>query len=220
LEKFIAYKDYLKIPHDEMLVKSEIFYQLMQKRRTIREFSTEPVDDEVIYNCIRAAGSAPSGANKQPWHFVVIKDKKVKSQLRFEAEREERLFYGGRAPAKWLRDLEPFETDEYKPFLDNAPFLIAIFEEKYSYDSEEQKQKNYYTKESVGIATGMLITALHNAGLVSLTHTPSPMNFLNLLLNRPQSEKPFLLLVVGYPKVGAKVPNLKRKDFEDFVTIM
>ena len=220
MEKFINLKDYIKIPENEMLVLSEIFNKKMQKRRSIREFSKENIDLEVIYNCIRAAGSAPSGANKQPWHFVVVAGKDVKSKIRVEAEKEEREFYQNRAPEEWLRDLEQFETDEYKPFLEDAPILIAIFEQKYSYDSQNTKHKNYYTKESVGISTGILITALHNAGLVTLTHTPSPMNFLNQILNRPQNEKPFLLLVVGYPAENVNVPNIKRKSLDEIVTVI
>lgn len=218
MEKFIPLTGNIKIPENEMLVKSEIFNLLMQKRRSIREFSSEPINEEIIKNCLKTAGSAPSGANKQPWHFVVVKDQKVKSKIRTEAEKEEKEFYNGKAPEKWLKDLEQFETDENKPFLEEAPILIAIFEEKYTEDSNGQIHKNYYTKESVGIATGILITALHNAGLATLTHTPSPMNFLNKILNRPKNEKPFLLLVVGYPKKGTKLPNIIRKQVEEITT--
>ena len=218
LKKFIPL-NYLKPPEEEMLLKSEIFNQLMQTRRTVREFSSESVNLELIKNCIRAANSAPSGANKQPWHYVIVKSPKLKKKIRIEAEKEEREFYNGKAPKEWLNDLEPFETNESKPFLEEAPILIAIFEEKYSINKEGKQHKNYYTKESVGIATGMLITAIHNAGLVSLTHTPSPMNFLNELLERPKNEKPFLLLVVGHPKEGAMVPNIKRKSLNTISTI-
>ncbi|MCW8849157.1 MAG: nitroreductase family protein [Melioribacteraceae bacterium] len=219
LEKFIELKNYIKLSETEMLVKSEIFNQLMQTRRTVREFSPESINLEVINNCIQTANSAPSGANKQPWHFVMVKSPKLKNKIRVEAEKEEREFYGGKATKEWLTDLEPFETNEIKPFLEEAPILIAIFEEKYSIDEEGKHHKNYYTKESVGIATGMLITAIHNAGLASLTHTPSPMNFLNEILERPKNEKPFLLLVVGYPKEGTMVPNIKRKTLEKITTI-
>jgi nitroreductase len=219
LEKFIDLKNYIKLSETEMLVKSEIFNQLMQTRRTVREFSSESVNIEVINNCIQTANSAPSGANKQPWHFVIVKSPKLKKKIRIEAEKEEREFYNGKAPKEWLADLELFETNESKPFLEKAPILIAIFEEKYSIDDAGIQHKNYYTKESVGIATGILITAIHNAGLVSLTHTPSPMNFLNELVERPKNEKPFLLLVVGYPKEGTKVPNIKRKTIEKITTI-
>lgn len=218
MEKFIPLKDFVRLSETEMLVKSEIFNLLMQKRRSIREFSAEPIEDQIILNCIKSAGSAPSGANKQPWHFVVVKDPKVKTEIRIGAEKEEREFYGGKAPENWIKDLEQFETNANKPFLEEAPSLIAIFEEKYITDSGGQIHKNYYTKESVGIATGILITALHNAGLATLTHTPSPMNFLNKILNRAKNEKPFLLLVVGYPKQGTTLPNIKRKQVEEITT--
>ena len=219
MEKFVPLKNYVKQDENEMLIKSEIFNEVMQTRRTVREYSTEKVSIEVIKNCIKTAGSAPSGANKQPWHFVIVTDPKVKSKIRNEAEKEEKEFYNGKAPKEWLADLEPFETNENKPFLEEAPILIAIFEQKYYLDESGTQHKNYYTKESVGIATGMLITALHNAGLVSLTHTPSPMNFLNKILDRPKSEKPFLLLVVGYPKEGTKVPNIVRKSLKEIATL-
>lgn len=219
MEKFIPLKKIKKPSESEMEQSSKSFNDMMQKRRTVREFSSEPINDEVIINCIRAACSAPSGANKQPWHFVIIKDQNLKRKIRIEAEKEENEFYHNRAPKDWLADLEQFETNEYKPFLEDAPILIAIFEEKYSLDLENSKHKNYYTKESVGIATGILITACHNAGLSTLTHTPSPMNFLNDILERPNNERPFLLLVVGYPKEGTKVPNIDRKIIQDVMTV-
>lgn len=220
MEKFIELKNYIKFSENEMVVKSEIFNQLVQTRRSVREFSSEDVDLEIIKNCVIAANSSPSGANKQPWHFVIIKSPELKSKIRIEAEKEESEFYNGKAPKEWLTDLEPFETNANKPFLEEAPILIAIFEEKYSIDETGIQHKNYYTKESVGIATGILITAIHNAGLVSLTHTPSPMNFLNEILERPKNEKPFLLLVVGYPKEGTMVPNNKRKSLSAISTIL
>jgi nitroreductase len=203
-----------------MVKKSVEFNNKMQKRRSVREFSNRLIPEGVIINCVSAANSAPSGANKQPWHFVIVKDPKLKKEIRLEAEKEEKEFYSGKAPKEWIKDLEPFETNENKPFLEEAPILIAIFEEKYSLNSEGKKEKNYYTKESVGIATGFLITALHNAGLATLTHTPSPMNFLNIILNRPKNEKPFLLLVVGYPREGTKVPNIKRKSFDEIANVL
>ncbi|MCP5064267.1 MAG: nitroreductase family protein [Ignavibacteriae bacterium] len=203
-----------------MLKKAEIFNNLMQERRTVREFSTKPFSEEIIKSCVHAANSAPSGANKQPWHFVIVNNSEIKKQIRIEAEKEEREFYNNRASNEWLKDLEPFETNDNKPFLEEAPYLIVIFEEKYSFDKNDKKSKNYYVKESVGIATGILITALHNCGLVSLTHTPSPMNFLNKILQRPKNEKPFLLLVVGYPKEGTLVPNIERKSFDEIATIL
>jgi iodotyrosine deiodinase len=214
----VSLSNYNEIPENEMLVKAEIFNHLMQNRRTVRTYSNKSISDEIINYCIEAAGSAPSGANKQPWHFVIVKDQTVKNKIRVEAEKEEKEFYTGRASKEWLKDLEPFETNEDKPFLEEAPVLIAIFEQKYWVDSKGNQQKKYYTKESVGIATGILITALHNVGLVTLTHTPSPMNFLNKILDRPKNEKPFLLLVVGYPKEGTMVPNIKRKSLKKILT--
>lgn len=202
-----------------MLTISAQFLNKISKRRSVREFSSKEIPIEIIENCINAAGSAPSGANKQPWHFVIVKSADVKKQIRIEAEKEEHEFYNGRASDDWLKDLEPFETNEQKPFLEEAPYLIAIFEEKYSVDEKGERHKNYYAKESVGIATGFLITALHNAGLALLPHTPSPMNFLNKILARPKNEKPFLLLVVGYPKKGTKVPNIKRKELNEVMTV-
>lgn len=219
MEKFVKLINYVKLDENEMLIKSDIFNEVMQTRRTVREYSSEKVSIEVIKNCIKTAASAPSGANKQPWHFVIVTDPKVKSKIREEAEKEEKEFYNGKAPKEWLNDLEPFETNENKPFLEEAPILIAIFEQKYYLDETGTQHKNYYTKESVGIATGMLITALHNVGLVSLTHTPSPMNFLNKILDRPKNEKPFLLLVVGHPKEGTKVPNIDRKSLKEIATL-
>lgn len=210
MKKFIKYK-YERNEESIMLEKSKTFNEHLQKRRSIRDFSNESFDERIIINCIKSAGSAPSGANKQPWHFVVVKNPNLKKKIRIAAEKEEREFYNGRATNEWLKDLEQFETNDQKPFLEEAPYLIAIFEEKYFVDEEGKQHKNYYTKESVGIATGILITALHNAGLATLTHTPSPMNFLNKILNRSKNEKPFLLLVVGFPKEGTKVPNIKRK---------
>lgn len=202
-----------------MLSISAQFLNEISKRRSVREFSSKEIPIEIIENCVNAAGSAPSGANKQPWHFVIVKSADVKKQIRIEAEKEEHEFYNGRASDDWLKDLEPFETNEQKPFLEEAPYLIAIFEEKYSVDEKGERHKNYYAKESVGIATGFLITALHNAGLALLPHTPSPMNFLNKILARPKNEKPFLLLVVGYPKKGTKVPNIKRKELNEVMTV-
>jgi len=169
---------------------------------------------------LRIAGTAPSGANMQPWHFVVVTDSKIKKEIREGAEKEEREFYGGKAPEDWLDALEPFGTDAYKPFLEKAPVLIAIFEKKYDLDENGKKIKHYYTKESVGLAAGFLITAIHLSGLVSLTHTPSPMNFLNKILNRPSYEKPFLILVVGHPADDAVVPNISKKTLEKISTFL
>ncbi len=219
MKEFIPLK-YDKIPIGKMISKAENFLSSIKSRRTVREFSKKEVPLEVIKNCILAASSAPSGANKQPWHFVIVKNSKIKKKIRTEAEKEEREFYSNRATEEWLKDLEQFGTNPSKPFLEEAPYLIAIFEEKYSFDKEGKKHKNYYVKESVGIATGILITALHQCGLATLTHTPSPMDFLNEILKRPKNEKPFLLLVVGYPKAGTKVPNIKKKKFEEIVSVL
>lgn len=208
--------NFTELAEEEMIARSKSFNANMQKRRTVRDFSTKPVSMEIIKNCILAAGSAPSGANKQPWKFVVVTDQLTKSKIRYSAELVEEEFYKGKAPEEWLNALESLGTNKHKPFLEEAPALIVIFEEKYSVDTEGVKSKNYYTHESVGIATGLLISAIHMSGLVSLTHTPSPMNFLNKILDRPENERPFLVLVVGYPKEGACIPDIKRKPLDEF----
>lgn len=218
-EKFIPLKNYKRFSDEEMLNRSQFINDFLQTRRTVREFSSQEIPIEIIENCIKAAGSAPSGANKQPWHFVIVKNQKLKKEIRVAAEKEENEFYNGRATKEWLKDLEPFETNADKPFLEEAPYLIVVFEEKFTKTDSENISKNYYVKESVGIAAGMLITALHYCGLATLTHTPSPMNFLNKILNRPKNEKPFLLLVVGYPKEGTKVPDISRKSFNEIADV-
>ena len=215
---FISLRDYEHLSEEEMIKLSEEFYNKIKRRRTVREFSDKPIPKQVIENCIRAAGTAPSGANLQPWHFVIISDKKIKKQIRLAAEQEEKEFYTKRAPKEWLEALKPLGTDEHKPFLEKAPYLIAIFAKSYDLLPDGRKVKVYYSQESVGIATGILITAIHNAGLVSLTHTPSPMNFLNNILERPNNERPFLLLVVGYPAENAKVPDIKKKQLNEIVS--
>ncbi|MBA2435266.1 MAG: nitroreductase family protein [Chthoniobacterales bacterium] len=187
----------------------------MARRRTVREFSDRPVARGVIEDCLRAAGSAPNGANLQPWHFVAVSDPTLKHQIRVAAELEEKEFYEHRAPNEWLEALAALGTDSNKPFLETAPWLIAIFAQPYRLLPDGRKMKHYYAAESVGIATGFLIAALHLAGLASLTHTPSPMGFLNKLLGRPAQEKPFLLLVVGHPAEGAQVPAIARKPLEE-----
>ncbi len=197
----------------EMVRRARAFRDEVRRRRTVREYSGEPVPEEVIDACIEAAGTAPNGANRQPWHFVVVRDPEVKRRIRVEAEKEERDFYAHRAPAAWLEALAHLGTDEHKPFLERAPVLIAIFAESYELRGGE-KLKNYYVTESVGIATGILITALHHAGLATLTHTPSPMGFLNKVLDRPANERPFLLLVVGYPADDALVPDIAKKPLD------
>lgn len=207
--------EFIEKPAAEMLATSESFMTTLQRRRTVRDFSDRAVDPQVIENAVRAAVSAPSGANKQPWHFVIVQDPKVKRDIRRAAEIEEHEFYHGRAPQAWLDDLKVFETDEHKPFLETAPYLIAIFLQRNSVDEQGNKHKNYYMPESVGIATGMLISALHFSGLATLTHTPSPMKFLNQILERPDNEKPYMLIVAGYPTDDATVPDISRKPFDE-----
>jgi nitroreductase len=193
-------------------------YVTAAARRTVRDFAPRPIPDGVIDECLRAAGTAPSGANLQPWRFVVVTDPAVKTRIRAAAEEEERDFYAHRAPQEWLDALAALGTDANKPFLETAPCLIAIFGESYGVKADGSQRKHYYVNESVGIATGLLIAALHHAGLVTLTHTPSPMGFLNELLGRPANERPFLLLVVGYPAEHATVPDITRKSLDEFVT--
>lgn len=197
---------YQELPQDQMRDRALAHYEQQRRRRTVRDYDSRPVPREVIEHCLLAAGTAPSGANQQPWHFAVITDPAIKSRIRAEAEEEERAFYNGRAPEEWLRALAPLGTDASKPFLEEAPVLICIFAQKYGIDAQGERFSHYYVPESVGIATGFLISALHNAGLATLTHTPSPMGFLNKLCNRPDNEKPVILLVVGYPKPGCEVP--------------
>lgn len=214
---FIPYSSYKSYPIEEMQKRSEEFFIDIQRRRTVRDFSNEPVPKEIIENCLRAAGTAPSGANRQPWHFSVVSDLETKKKIREAAEEEEKKFYSGRAPDEWLEALEPLGTDENKPFLEVAPYLIVIFSEAYGLDAQSEKIKNYYVSESVGIATGMLITALHNAGLATLTHTPSPMNFLRKILGRGENERAFLILVTGFPSENAMVPNIAKKNLEEYM---
>lgn len=194
------------------------FYAELARRRTVRQFSDRPVPREIIEQCLLAAGTAPSGANLQPWHFVVVSDPSVKRRIREAAEVEEREFYNGRAPAEWLEALAPLGTDENKPYLEVAPWLIAVFAERYGITPSGRRVSHYYVQESVGIATGLLIAALHYAGLVCLTHTPSPMGFLNEVLGRPAHEKPFLLLVAGYPAPDARVPDITKKALHEIAT--
>jgi nitroreductase len=216
---FIPLHGYKKYSQTEMLKRADAFYDLMRTRRSVRTFSTEKVPEEIIDRCIMTAGTAPSGANQQPWHFVVVVDPTVKHDIRQAAEKEEQHFYAGRAGDTWLDTLRPLGTNAEKPFLENAPVLIAIFEQKYHHDADSERQiKHYYSKESTGIATGLLITALHNAGLVTLTHTPSPMNFLGKLLKRPDGERPFLLLVVGFPANKTTVPDINKKSLNEIRT--
>ena len=202
---------------DEAIERAQRFAEDMVRRRTVRHFDSRPIPDEVLDAALLAAASAPSGANRQPWRFVVVRDAGIKSRIRVGAEAEEHEFYNRRATREWLEALEPFGTDENKPFLEEAPVLIAIFLERYGLGKDGKRIKNYYTSESVGIATGFLIAALHNAGVATLTHTPSPMGFLNEILDRPRNETPFLLLVAGYPREDAEVPDIEKLPFDTVV---
>lgn len=217
---FQPLSSYIEYPVEEMKQRAVSFRREMQKRRTVRHFSDRPVPREIIEECLLTAGTAPNGANLQPWHFVVVSDPKVKHEIRTASEEEEKEFYTRRAPQEWLEALAPLGTDEHKPFLDLAPYLIAIFGRNHSELPDGRKVKNYYVNESVGIATGMLITALHIAGLASLTHTPSPMGFLNEILNVPSDERPFLLLVTGYPAEEAEVPVITKKSLKEIATFI
>ena len=218
--RFVPLSGFQQFDVDEMRRRALSFYEQMRKRRTVRQFSDRPVPRKIIEHCVRAAATAPSGANLQPWHFVVVTDPSLKHQIRIAAEQEEQEFYQRRAPKEWLEALAPLGTDEHKPFLETAPFLIAIFVERYGMLPDGRQVKHYYPTESVGIATGILITAIQHIGLVSLTHTPSPMKFLNELLKRPWNESCFLLLVVGYPAEDAVVPDIKKKRFDAVCTFV
>jgi iodotyrosine deiodinase len=212
--------DYRRYLPAEMAKRAEEFLADIRRRRTVRDFDDRPVPRHVVETCLLAAGTAPSGANLQPWHFTVIQDAAAKKRIRVEAEAEERAFYSGRAPKEWLEALAPLGTDAEKPFLEEAPLLIAIFAQKSGTLPDGRTVKHYYVPESVGIATGFLIAALHQAGLTTLTHTPSPMGFLNEICGRPKSEKPTILLVVGYPKAGCQVPvhGGLRKPLEEIMS--
>ena len=217
--------DFIEYPAKQMQQQAEDFYLNIKRRRTVREFSERPIPEGVLEHAILAAGTAPSGANMQPWHFVVIQNSEIKSEIRQAAEAEEVEFYTRRASEEWLDALKPFGTDAQKPFLETAPALIAIFEQKWheiegDHSDEPKRVKHYYPTESVGLATGMLVTALHHAGLATLTHTPSPMKFLNKILNRPSNERPFLLLVVGYPADGTEVPDITKKCLDEIATFI
>ena len=205
----------------EMKFNSKEFYNKIKERRTVREFQTKKIDFDIIRNAILAAGTAPNGANLQPWHFVIVKNKNIKKKIRIAAEKEEEAFYNGKAPKEWLKALEPLGTDHNKEFIEKAPYLIAIFEKKYSLNGKN-KVKNYYVKESVGIATGILISCLHFSGIAMLTHTPNPMTFLNKILKRPNNEKPFVLLILGYPTTNCNVPIFakQKKIFSKIANIV
>lgn len=209
---------YREYPIEEMRDRLDEFYADVDRRRTVREFSDRTVPRDIIETALMVANTAPSGANLQPWHFAVVSGAETKKRIREAAEVEEREFYEHRASEEWLAALAPLGTDDKKPFLETAPYLIAVFLQKYGELPDGRKLKHYYPAESTGLATGMLITALHRAGLATLTHTPSPMKFLNEILGRPKSERPFLLLVVGYPANDAEVPDIQRKPLDEFTS--
>ena len=210
--------DFKKISQKEMIQRSQLFLKEITTRRTVREFSSKPIPLEVVENCIKSAGTAPSGANKQPWTFVIVQDKKVKAKIRIAAEKEEKEFYNHRATDDWLKDLNQFETDWKKPFLEEAPYLIVVFKEIYDLNGTKKK-KNYYVNESVGISCGFLIMALHNSGLACLPHTPSPMGFLEKVLKRPKNERAYLLIPVGLPSEKTRIPKLDKKEFNKVCSI-
>ncbi len=216
--RFITLR-YHQPAEDQLIIQSEDFYQKMKRRRSVRHFSDREVPEAVIQNIVMTAGSAPSGAHKQPWTFCVIRDPDIKAKIKEAAEKEEFENYHGRMSEEWLKDLEKFDTDWHKDFLTTAPYLIVIFRKVYDIENDGSKSKNYYVSESVGIAAGFLIAAIHMAGLVTLTHTPSPMNFLQEILGRPENEKPFLLLPVGYPTDGAMVPDISRKHINEVLAM-
>ncbi len=211
---------YREYPPDEMRARVRAFFEDVNRRRSVREFSDREVPLDIIETALKAASTAPSGANLQPWHFVVVSGPETTKKIREAAEAEEREFYEHRASEEWLAALEPLGTDANKPFLETAPYLIAVFLQKYGELPDGRKVKHYYPVESTGLACGILITALHQAGLATLTHTPSPMRFLNEILDRPKNERPFLLLVVGYPAEDAEVPDIERKNLEEFTTFI
>ncbi|MDH3891853.1 MAG: nitroreductase family protein [candidate division Zixibacteria bacterium] len=217
---FVPLSEYIEYPEDEMLSRSQEFYENVKRRRTVRQFSGRAVPREIIENSVRAAGTAPSGANMQPWHFVIVSTPEMKKEIREAAEIVEKDFYTRRAPQSWLDALAPLGTDDDKSYIEDAPYLIVVFSVRHTFDKEGNKVRNYYQTPSVGIATGILITALHNAGLATLTHTPSPMAFLRDLLGRPETETPFLMVVAGYPKDGATVPDIGKKPLDDIATFV
>ncbi len=218
--KLVALAGYSECPPEEMKQRAASFRADMQRRRSVRSFSGRPAPREVIENCLLTAASAPSGANMQPWHFVVVSDPATKRQIREAAEKEEYEFYHGQAGQEWLDALLPLGTGYQKPFLEVAPYLIVLFAQKYGVLADGRKVKHYYVSKSVGIAAGMLIAAIHNAGLVALPYTPSRMGFLSRILGRPENERPFLVVVVGYPAEGAMVPEIGKKSFEEIATLV
>lgn len=220
MSSFHPLATFVEYPPEMMLRRAQEFRTEIQRRRTVRQFSDRPVTITLIHECLLAAGSAPSGANLQPWHFCVVSDPKIKSQIRIAAEDEEHDFYHRLAPKEWLDALAPLGTNEHKPFLETAPYLIVVFAQSHGVLPDGRSVKNYYVNESVGIATGFLIAALHHAGLATLTHTPAPMKFLNGILNRPAQERPFLILVAGYPTDDAVVPDIGKKSLNEIATFV
>jgi len=218
--RFVPLTGYVEPSDAEAAGRARACHERMRTRRSVRAFSTRPIPPGVLEDCLRAAGTAPSGANLQPWHFVVVRDPEVKRRIRVAAEAEEREFYRHRAPPEWLEALAPLGTDEHKPFLETAPALVAVFGERWGVTASGARRRHYYVDESVGIATGLLVAAVHEAGLASLTHTPSPMRFLNEILGRPANERPFLLLVVGFPAPDARVPDVGRKPLSGIATFL
>jgi|TARA_B110000483_G_C18098041_1_gene504673 nitroreductase len=212
--------EFQKLTDAEMRTAAKNFYTKMKTRRTVRDFSDRPVPPEVIRNALLCAGTAPSGANMQPWHFAVTTDSKIKTKIKAAAEEEEKIFYEKRASDEWLAALNPLGTNQHKPFLETAPVLIGVFLKKFTFTQNGERLKNYYPYESVGIACGLLISALHLSGLATLTHTPSPMAFLNKAFARPKTERPYLLLVVGYPKNNCEVPTIDKRSFNEIVSVV
>jgi nitroreductase len=216
--KFVPYRDFVERPEAEMRVRAAEYLAVMSRRRSVRQFARRPLDRAVIEDCIRAAHAGPSGANMQPWHFAVVSDPAVKAQIREGAEAEEREFYGGRAGAQWLKALEPIGTVPIKPFLEDAPYLIVVFQKNYAISAAHHRQNHYYVPESVGIAVGILIAGLQQAGVATLIHTPRPMGFLRRILKRPANERACMIVVAGYPAPDAAVPVLKKKPFDEAVS--
>jgi len=217
---FVPLRTFVEMPVEQMKKASAEFYASLKRRRSVREFSSRTVPRDVIENCVQAAGTAPCGANMQPWHFAVVSDPDLKQRIRNQAEKIEKEFYENRAPDYWLKALEPLGTNAQKPYLEDAPYLIVIFSQRHTLLPDGEVLKHYYVSESVGIATGMLITAIHQSGLACLTHTPSPMHFLRDLLGRPKHELPFLLLAVGYPAKGVTVPDISKKSLDEIATFL
>jgi len=217
---YTSLPNYREFSEEEMRTRAAAYYAELNRRRTVRDFSARLVPQEVIENCIRAAATAPSGANQQPWTFVAVSNPAVKSQIRVAAEKIEQKFYTETATEKWAKALAPLGTHASKPFLETAPYLIVVFAQRYGVAPDGRRIKHYYVQESVGIATGLLVAAVHNAGLVSLTYTPANMSFLNRILNRPENEKPFLILVTGYPATGASLPDINRKQLQEVAAFL